>query len=224
MLAALLFCLLLQAQGLGWLFSSWNPNVGLLPFGVALLAAARLATGEGRALAIVVLAGSLAIQSHMVFALPVALVSAAGLALATFPRLRRGLGVPTVLPGFGARSLLAALAVLLLLWALPLLDELVGDYGNLQPFPGGGGKEPAAQPVAGGRRGRGERLLGLRRRPSRPGTPLHARSSPPRSWPWPWRGPAGARHDARPLPERSPWWRPPACWPQSPWRAPPRGR
>jgi hypothetical protein len=131
MLAALLCCLLLQAQGLGWLFSSWNPNVGLLPFGVALLAAARLATGEGRALAIVVLAGSLAIQSHMVFALPVALVSAAGLALATFPRLRRGLGVPTVVPGLGARSLLAALAVLLLLWALPLLDELVGDYGNI---------------------------------------------------------------------------------------------
>ena len=105
--------------------------MGLLPFGVALLAAARLATGEGRALALVVLAGSLAIQSHMVFALPVALVSAAGLALAAFPRLRRGLGVPTVIPGFGARSLLAALAVLVLLWALPLLDELVGDYGNI---------------------------------------------------------------------------------------------
>jgi hypothetical protein len=131
MLAALLCCLLLQAQGLGWLFSSWNPNVGLLPFGVALLAAARLATGEGRALALVVLAGSLAIQSHMVFALPVALVSSAGLALALAPRLRRGLGVPTVLPGFGTRSLLAALAVLVALWVLPLLDELVGDYGNI---------------------------------------------------------------------------------------------
>ena len=39
--------------------------------------------------------------------------------------------MPTALPGFGARSLLAALAVLLLLWALPLLDELVGDYGNI---------------------------------------------------------------------------------------------
>ena len=146
MLAALLLCLLLQAQGLGWLFSSWNPNVGLLPFGVALLAAARLATGEGRALAIVVLAGSLAIQSHMVFALPVALVSAAGLALAAVPRLRRGLGVPTVCPGFGARSLLAALAVLLLLWALPLLDELVGDYGNLHRFLAAAGRSRPPNP------------------------------------------------------------------------------
>ena len=168
MLAALLCCLLLQAQGLGWLYSSWNPNVGLLPFGVALLAAARLATGEGRALALVVLAGSLAIQSHMVFALPVALVSAAGLALATFPRLRRGLGVPTVLPGFGARSLLGALAVLLLLWALPSWTNR-RRLRQHRPHPGGGGKESAAQPVAGSRRGRGGRLLGLRHRPSRPG-------------------------------------------------------
>ena len=40
MLVALLSGLLLQSRGLGWLFSSWNPNVGLLPFGVALLAAA----------------------------------------------------------------------------------------------------------------------------------------------------------------------------------------
>lgn len=130
-LAALLSGLLLQARGLGWLFSSWNPNVGLLPFGVTLLAAARLGTGEGRALALVVLAGSLAVQSHMVFALPVALVGSAGLALAAAPRLRLRLGVPTASAGFGPRPLLAALAVLLVLWALPLLDELVGDYGNL---------------------------------------------------------------------------------------------
>jgi hypothetical protein len=131
MLAALLSCLLLQARGLGWLFSSWNPNVGLLPFGVALLAAARLATGEGPALALVVLAGSLAIQSHLVWALPVLFVSSAGLVLASAPRLRRRLGVPNAAAGFGAPSLLLALAALLLLWSLPLQDELVGDYGNL---------------------------------------------------------------------------------------------
>ena len=223
MLAALLLCLLLQAQGLGWLFSSWNPNVGLLPFGVALLAAARLATGEGRALAIVVLAGSLAIQSHMVFALPVALVSAAGLALATFPRLRRGLGVPTVRPwlrrAIAARGPGRAPAAV---GAAPP-RRARRRLRQPPPFPGGGGKEPAAQPVAGGRRW-------PRRAPSRASppvssarAPLHARS-PPRSWPWPWRGPAGARHDAGPLPQRSPWSRPPACWPPSPWHARPRGR
>ena len=169
MLAALLLCLLLQAQGLGWLFSSWNPNVGLLPFGVALLAAARLATGEGRALAIVVLAGSLAIQSHMVFALPVALVSAAGLALATFPRLRRGLGVPTVRPrlrrAIAARGPGRAPAAV----GAAAPRRARRRLRQPPPFPGGGGKEPAAQPVAGGRRGRGERVLGLRRRPRRPG-------------------------------------------------------
>ncbi len=146
MLAALLCCLLLQARGLGWLFSSWNPNVGLLPFGIALVSAARLATGEGQALALVALAGSLAVQSHMVFALPVALVSGAGLALAFAPRLRRRLGVPTATAGIAGRSLLAALAVLALLWALPLLDELVGDYGNLHRILAAAGRSRPANP------------------------------------------------------------------------------
>jgi hypothetical protein len=146
MLAALLSCLLLQARGLGWLFSSWNPNVGLLPFGIALLAAARLATGEGRALALVALAGSLAIQSHMVFFLPVALVSCVGLALAFAPRLRQWLRVPTATAGVGTRSLLATLAVLALLWGLPLLDELVGDYGNLHRILAAAGRSRPANP------------------------------------------------------------------------------
>ena len=63
-----------------------------------------------------------------------------------------------------------------------------------------------------GRPTRGRRPSRPRRAPSRASPPafsarhpLHARSSPPRSWPWPWRGPAGARHDARSLPEHSPW-------------------
>ena len=145
-LFALLCCLLLQARGLVWLFSSWNPNVGLLPFGIALLSAARLATGEGPALALVALASSLAVQSHMVFALPVALVSSAGLALAFAPRLRRRLGVPTATAGIDARTLLAALAVLLALWALPLLDELVGDYGNLHRILAAAGRSRPSNP------------------------------------------------------------------------------
>ena len=124
-LFALLCCLLLQARGLGWLFSSWNPNVGLLPFGIALLSAARLATGEGQALA---------------------LVFSAGLALGFAPRLRRRFGVPTATGGIGARSLLAALAVLMLLWALPLLDELVGDYGNLHRVLAAAAKSRPANP------------------------------------------------------------------------------
>ena len=148
MLAALLLCLLLQAQGLGWLFSSWNPNVGLLPFGVALLAAARLATGEGRALAIVVLAGSLAIQSHMVFALPVALVSAAGLALA----FRRGCaGASGCRPRPWLRRAIAARGPGRAPAAVGAAPPRRARRRLRQPppFPGGGGKEPAAQPVAG---------------------------------------------------------------------------
>ena len=40
----------LEARGVGWLLSSWNPHVAMLPFGVALIACARLASGEARAL------------------------------------------------------------------------------------------------------------------------------------------------------------------------------
>ncbi len=205
MLAALLCCLLLQAQGLGWLFSSWNPNVGLLPFGVALLAAARLATGEGRALAIVVLAGSLAIQSHMVFALPVALVSAAGLALAASSAAAPG-------PRGADRA--------------PRLRSAIASRGPGRARGAVGAAPPRRarrrlrQPPAvswrrregAGRPTRGRRPSGPRRAPSRASPPafsarhpLHARSSPPRSWAWRWRGPAGARRDARLLPEHSPW-------------------
>ena len=178
--------------------------MGLLPFGVALLAAARLATGEGRALALVVLAGSLAVQSHLVWALPVALVSSVGLALAAAPGLRRRLGVPTATAGFGAGSLLAALAVLLVLWALPLLDELVGDYGNLHRILAAAGRS-RPQPVAGGRRGRGERLHRLRRLAPRPGIPFTLARR--RRAPGPGAGVGrlargdGARHP----PPRSPW-------------------
>ena len=74
-----------------------------------------------------------------------------------------------------------------------------------RPHPGGGGKEPAAQPVAGGRRGRGGRLLGLRHRPSRPGirfTVARRRRAPGRG--------AGVGRPARgttpgPCQTRSPW-------------------
>jgi hypothetical protein len=140
LLAALLTCLLLQARGLAWLFSSWNPNVGLLPFGVTLLAAALLATGEGPSLALACLAGSMAVQSHLVWGLPVAFVFAAGAALAAAPRLRQRLGVPTATCGFTVRSLLAALAVVAILWALPLQDELFGGYGNLRRILGAAGR------------------------------------------------------------------------------------
>jgi hypothetical protein len=144
--AALLLGLLLRAWGIGWLFSPWNPHVAVLPFGVVLLASARLAAGEGRVLALVLLAGSVAVQSHIVWALPVALVTAAGLALALWPALRRLIGIPTAGPGLGRGALLAGLVTVAVLWAPPIQDELFGEYGNLQRIVSVGGRSRAPRP------------------------------------------------------------------------------
>ncbi len=154
--AALLLFVFLEARGVGWLLSSWNPHLAMLPFGVALLAAARLATGEGRALPVLVLAGSVVLQGHMVWAPPLALAGGVGLLLCVWPVARRALGIPTyrdqaaeVRDGTqadaapaedhrldGARlsrgAILAAIGVAVLLWALPVHDELTGSYKNFR--------------------------------------------------------------------------------------------
>ena len=88
--AAFALAAFVDVRGIGWLSSSWNPHTAVLPFAVALLAAARLATGERAALPILLLAGSLAAQCHIVLAMPVGLVACLGLALALLPGLRAG--------------------------------------------------------------------------------------------------------------------------------------
>jgi uncharacterized membrane protein YvlD (DUF360 family) len=130
--AALVLLAFLQARGIGWLLSSWNPHLAMLPFGVALLACARLATGEGRALWILALAGSVVLQGHMVWAPPLALGGAFGLLLCLWPRLRAALGIPTRGEGIGRRSVLATIGVASVLWAMPVYDELTGSYKNFR--------------------------------------------------------------------------------------------
>jgi hypothetical protein len=154
--AALLLFVFLEARGVGWLLSSWNPHLAMLPFGVALLAAARLATGEGRALPVLVLAGSVVLQGHMVWAPPLALAGGVGLLLCLWPVARRALGIPTyrdqaaelrdgtqadAAPAEDHRlegdrlsrgAILAAIGVAAVLWALPVHDELTGSYKNFR--------------------------------------------------------------------------------------------
>ncbi len=144
-LAALLSLAFLGSRGLGFLFSFWNANLPILPFAAALAASARLATGDNRALPLLALFASFAVQTHAVYLVPVALVTSAGIALFAWPGLRGRLGVPTAGRGPHARALLAAAAVLALLWALPLWDELTGDYHNLGRMLSTGG-QPRANP------------------------------------------------------------------------------
>ena len=116
MLAALLLAAFSQARGIGWLLSSWNPHVAMLLFGVALIACARLATGEGRALPVLALAGSVVLQGHMVWAPPLVFAGAAGLVLGLWPAARRKLGIPTQGSGLGLAATFGALLVMCVLW------------------------------------------------------------------------------------------------------------
>jgi hypothetical protein len=132
LLAAVLLFAFLQARGVGWLLSSWNPHLAMLPFGVALVACARLATGEGRALWVLALAGSVVLQGHMVWAPPLVFAGAAGLLLCLWPASRRALRIPTRGDGLGRAPIAATLAVASVLWALPVYDELTGEYKNFR--------------------------------------------------------------------------------------------
>jgi hypothetical protein len=136
----------IHSRGLCWLLSSWNPNTALFPFGVALLASAILATGEGWALALWVLSASAAVQSHIVWALPVGMSGAAGLLLGCWPRARRALGVPSAGPGPGRAALFAALVAAALMWALPVYDEFSSEYRNFHRILAGNPSRPEARP------------------------------------------------------------------------------
>ncbi len=129
---AVLLFVFLHARGVGWLLSSWNPHLAMLPFGVALVACARLATGEGRALWVLALAGSVVLQGHMVWAPPLVFAGAASLLLCLWPAARHALGIPTRSDGLARGPIVATLAALAVLWALPVYDELTGEYKNFR--------------------------------------------------------------------------------------------
>jgi hypothetical protein len=145
LIAGLLALAVLQARGIGVLLSYWNANLPILPFAATLVASARLAMGDRRALPLVALFGSLAVQTHAVYLVPVGLVAGAGLALLALPRLRERLGVPSTNGSAWSAPLLASAALVALLWALPVWDELSGDYHNLRRMLGTGGN-PRANP------------------------------------------------------------------------------
>jgi hypothetical protein len=137
-LAALLAAAFLATRGLGFLLSFWNANLPVLPFAAALVAAARVACGDARALPALAFFASLAVQAHAVYLVPVAFVGASALAAHGLPRLRGALALPTVGNGRRLRSALSTAAVLGVLWALPLYDEWTGDYHNLARMLGTG--------------------------------------------------------------------------------------
>jgi hypothetical protein len=131
---ALVIALFLSWRGPAWLFSAWNPNVAVLPFGVALVAFAAVAAGNRRALPLAVLAASFAGQTHL-GVLPAAVAVGLAAALLQVPPLRRAAGLPP--RGASAyRSILLAAAIAAVLWAPPVYEQLSPEGGNLSHIVG----------------------------------------------------------------------------------------
>lgn len=128
--AAIALGALLWARGLELMMSWFNIHVALLPFGVALLASARIATGESRALPVLVLAASAVVQCQIAWIPGVALPAVAGFVLLVWPAARRALGIPTCGPGLTLGTSAAAALVAVALWGLPVINEFTSEYHN----------------------------------------------------------------------------------------------
>ena len=126
---ALMLALFLSWRGPAWLFSAWNPNVAVLPFGVALVGFAAVAAGNVRALPLAVLAASFAAQTHL-GALPAAVAIGLAAALLHVPLVRRAAGLPPAGPA-AHWSLLLATVLVAVVWTPPLLEQLSPEGGNL---------------------------------------------------------------------------------------------
>jgi hypothetical protein len=105
---------------------AWNPYVMVLPLFAATVAAWRAALGDRVAAVVLLVAGSFAVQAHVLAAFPVAaLLAVAGVGLGW--RIWRG---PE--RGHDVRTAALALGVGLLCWIPPIVDQLTNSPGNLR--------------------------------------------------------------------------------------------
>jgi hypothetical protein len=115
--ALALMCRSFSSESLHDIF---NPSAPLLPFTLLVFACWSVACGEVRLLPLVVLLASFAVQCHLAFAAP----SLGVLAVAVG-------GLLVHRPGPIARWVLAAVAVGLVCWSAPLVDEIAHRPGNV---------------------------------------------------------------------------------------------
>lgn len=126
--------LVLSARALNpaGLASTWNPALGVPALVLLVLLAWSVGAGEVGLLPVTVLVASACMQAHTALLLPAAAVLGIGIAVGVGPaagaRLRRrDLRSPL---GRAGRATVGALAVGVVCWSLPLLDQLTGDPGN----------------------------------------------------------------------------------------------
>ena len=123
-------------QGFGALLSSpWNPHVPMLPLALLLVLCAGLASGRFNVLPAVVLVASFVIQTHVAMTpCVVAVVLVAALLLLTTHKrvIAQPLEAQIVSRGQSGFWISAATWLFILLWSLPLADQLQsGADGNL---------------------------------------------------------------------------------------------
>jgi hypothetical protein len=128
---ALAAAVLAWTMGSEVLFDAWQPNILVLPFFAFLVLVWAVFAGHGTALPWAVAVGSLCVQAHLsyLFVVP-ALLGAGVVALWLDSR--------AALWRRHGRALLLALAVGLLAWAQPLLEQVFGPgRGNISRLAGG---------------------------------------------------------------------------------------
>jgi hypothetical protein len=133
-LAIALMCQSLPAEAM---HDIWNPAAALFPFLLLIFTCWSIACGDQRLLPLAVLLASFVTQTHLVYALPVALLAAVALAgvLARLPRRRHGLEGTPAYPSMSPARLwpwaLSALVLAMACWAPPATDQIGGRPGNL---------------------------------------------------------------------------------------------
>jgi len=143
------FALLVWSMGSEVLYRPWGPYAVVLPFALFLVAVWGSVAGDRVALVVAVVAGSYCVQTNLAYALLVPGLAALA-AGATVLRLVRA-GTPAARRA-AARGGALALAVGALVWAQPLLEQLIGPQHNLTALarsPGGGGATPGVGPALG---------------------------------------------------------------------------
>lgn len=118
---AALLALLLRSYGAVMLTEPWNPRMPVMWWLVCVLAVWSVVCGDTRLLPLVVLAGTICVQTHIPY---VALVGGLWfLTAVVVVRRRRTLG---------RRDLLPSAALLALFWAPPVIDQVIHRPGNLR--------------------------------------------------------------------------------------------
>ncbi len=112
------------------LFSTWNPDVALLPLGVAAVALMAVAAGHVGLLPVAVIAGSFAVQCHVIYTVPIGLAALAAVAALAVSR-RWGIAHDLAAASAAKRHVMWSVATGLVLWLAPIVEQVRGTPGNV---------------------------------------------------------------------------------------------